>query len=222
MERFFLVYKTVNLQKGEYYIGVHITDDIDDGYLGSGKRLNYAINKHGKESFKREIIAVFDNPIDMFRLEAELVNEETLKDPLCINLKVGGHGGWKMRDPAALYTSEYQASRSKFGDAAWREKNAEKIAAWTRKGIQTAHEKLAAMRQDGYKSPGMLGKHHTDEFKQKISAVMSASQAGAGNSQYGTCWIHSLEEKRSIKVKKEESQLWVDKGWILGRKLRFD
>jgi len=222
MERFFLVYKTVNKLKGEYYIGVHVTDDPEDGYLGSGKRLNYSLRKYGREAFEREILAVFNNPDEMFRKEAELVNEETLKDPLCLNLKVGGYGGWLLKDRTVLYTSESQAARSPYNKKEWREKNSDKIKEWSLMGLSKARRKLAEMKESGYKPKGMLGKHHTEEHKQKMSEIMAVAQAGERNSQYGKCWIHSYAEKRSTRVMKDDVQEWLDRGWILGRKLKFD
>lgn len=222
MERFFLVYKTVNKLKGEYYIGVHVTDDLEDGYLGSGKRLRYSLEKYGRENFMRETLAVFDNPGDMFSKEAELVNEETLLDPLCLNLKIGGHGGWLLKDPSILYTRESQAIRSPYNKKEWREKNAEKIREWSLKGLSNAREKLAKMRESGYKPQGMLGKHHNAEHKQYMSKIMAIAQAGERNSQYGKCWIHSGAERRSTRVPKDEVQEWLDRGWSLGRKMKFD
>lgn len=222
MERFFLVYKTINKIKGEYYIGVHVTDDIDDDYLGSGKRLRFSVEKYGRESFEKQIIAIFDNPIDMFNMEAELVNEVTLKDPLCLNLKTGGYGGWNLKDKSLIYSSEHQKRRSKMGDPIWRAENAEKISEWSKKGLILAQEKLAIMRKSGYVSKGSTGKHHSEEFKQRMSKIMSEAMAGEKNSQYGTCWIHSLIEKRSKKIKKEELSSWLELGWIVGRKIKFD
>ncbi len=48
---------------------------------------------------------------------------------------------------------------------------------------------------------------------------VSEAQSGSGNSQYGTCWIHNLELKKCKKIKKDDL---VPKGWVVGRKMRFD
>ena len=51
---FYYTYKTTNSVNGHYYIGVHKTEDFNDGYIGSGTVLKKAIKKHGKEnSLKR-------------------------------------------------------------------------------------------------------------------------------------------------------------------------
>lgn len=58
MKRF--VYKTTNLINGKIYIGQHTTENIDDGYLGSGVILQKAFKKYGKENFKREVLKMVD------------------------------------------------------------------------------------------------------------------------------------------------------------------
>jgi very-short-patch-repair endonuclease len=47
------------------------------------------------------------------------------------------------------------------------------------------------------------------------------SYIGEKNSQYGTCWIYSLVENRSLKIKIEEKQEYFDMGYIKGRKMKF-
>ena len=47
----YFIYKTINITNDKFYIGVHKTDDLNDGYIGSGKYLNRAIAKYGIEKF---------------------------------------------------------------------------------------------------------------------------------------------------------------------------
>lgn len=89
----YLIYKTTNLINEKYYIGCHQTDDLHDGYLGSGKHLKYAIKKYGTENFKFEILYSLSSKAEMFDLERTIVNEDLVKDPMTYNLKIGGSGG---------------------------------------------------------------------------------------------------------------------------------
>lgn len=92
---FHLVYKITNSLNSKYYIGVHSTSNIDDGYMGSGQALKHAIKKHGVANFQREVLYTFDSREDALLKEEELVTFETLSDPLCYNLILGGVNGCK-------------------------------------------------------------------------------------------------------------------------------
>ena len=89
----YIIYKTTNLLNGMYYIGCHQTNDLDDGYLGSGKHLKRAIKKYGYTNFKFEILYSVPTKNEMFELERSIVNEDLVKNPLTYNLKIGGSGG---------------------------------------------------------------------------------------------------------------------------------
>lgn len=54
------IYKTTNLINNETYIEVHSTNNVNDGFIGSGKNLKQAIEQHGISNFKTEIIKSFD------------------------------------------------------------------------------------------------------------------------------------------------------------------
>ena len=84
------VYKWVR-DDGEYYIGKCACGRYR--YKGSGVVFK---NKYNKDPSRwtREIIAEGLTNEECEALEAELVTEDTIKDPKCLNLKPGGSGGF--------------------------------------------------------------------------------------------------------------------------------
>lgn len=91
---FYFLYKTTNTVNGKIYIGVHRTNDLDDGYMGSGKALRAAFRKYGKDNFVREILEFFDTPEAMYARERDIVNEDFLASESVYNIRCGGHGGF--------------------------------------------------------------------------------------------------------------------------------
>lgn len=85
-------YKITNNINGHFYYGVHNTDNLDDGYMGSGKRLHFAYKKYGMENFTKEILKFFNSSAEAFEYEAKVVNETLAEDPNCYNISVGGNG----------------------------------------------------------------------------------------------------------------------------------
>jgi hypothetical protein len=77
----YLVYQITNKLNDMIYIGVHITEDIDDNYMGSGTNISKAIKEIGRENFDKIILHNFDNEEDMLEKEAQLVNREFIKRP---------------------------------------------------------------------------------------------------------------------------------------------
>ncbi len=88
------IYKTTDLLTGKYYLGMHSTNDLNDGYMGSGKRISYLLKTYEKSRFSFEILHYLPNRELLIMKEKEVVNEEILKDPKCLNLKKGGEGGF--------------------------------------------------------------------------------------------------------------------------------
>lgn len=87
-------YKITNTVNGKFYYGVHNTDNLSDGYMGSGVRLHRAFKKYGKENFKKEILLTFNTAADAFKYEKNFISESLVKDDNCYNCEFGGVGAY--------------------------------------------------------------------------------------------------------------------------------
>jgi hypothetical protein len=89
-----MIYNTVycveNLINQKVYVGAHVTSNVNDDYLGSGKLINRAIEKYGRENFRKSIVGFGLDEIDMYRIEAEFVSQRIVEDDRFYNLTVGG------------------------------------------------------------------------------------------------------------------------------------
>lgn len=90
---YYYVYETTNLVNGRKYIGWHQTEILDDGYLGSGKRLHLAIKKYGRKVFQKKILRFFDSANDAKDYERLLITKEIIESDNYYNLMPGGSGG---------------------------------------------------------------------------------------------------------------------------------
>lgn len=89
---FYTTYRTENKINGHFYYGKHATDDLGDGYLGSGVRLRDAIRKYGRAAFVKEIIGFHRDEWEMNDAEYRLITPDLIADPRCYNLTAGGCG----------------------------------------------------------------------------------------------------------------------------------
>jgi len=168
----FIVYRVTNNVNGRYYIGVHKTDDLNDGYMGSGILIQRALKKHGKENFTREILASFDDADSAYLEEKRLVDEALVRDGRSYNLREGGYGGRMCED------SRRKVSQSLTG----------------RKRPDISGENNPSKREDIRQkiSETKRGKKFSEEHKQKIS------EANKGNVGYWVGKTRSDDTKRKI------------------------
>lgn len=90
----YYLYEITNLINGKIYVGVHKTTSINDGYMGSGKRLAYAKKKYGLGKFQKKILQTFQSAREMYEKEKEIVTPEFLARSDTYNLRRGGNGGF--------------------------------------------------------------------------------------------------------------------------------
>lgn len=207
-KRFHFTYKTTNLINNRYYLGMHSTNRIDDGYLGSGKRLYYELNKYGRDNFKFEILEQFDSREQLVQAEISLITEQDLRNPNCLNLSAGGEGG--------IHSQEHYEAfvRGPKNLTAWHEKLKElrqdpKWVAWKSLQIATGLEKVT------HNHATFKGKKHTPETITRMKESRKDKGKGKLNSQYGTCWI--TDEYCNKKITKGDI---IPEGWRLGRVLK--
>jgi hypothetical protein len=191
-----------------YYIGMHSTCNLNDGYMGSGKRLRYSIRKYGVEYHKKEILEFFENRELLIKGEESIITEKIIHDPNCMNLRKGGTGGFTSEQQRKNAEKSNKKQCELHKDKEWVMRKGEKIS----KSLKNAY---AEGRKEIKINYDWKGKKHSKETKIKIGIKNSIKQQGTNNSQYGTYWItNGIENK---KLKKGDN---IINGWKLGRTLK--
>lgn len=93
MRKYNYIYKITNLLNNKIYIGKHSTDNLEDGYMGSGVVLKKAKEKYGIDNFTKEIVAITDNKDDLNQLEKLYISMFNSTDKnVGYNIAPGGEG----------------------------------------------------------------------------------------------------------------------------------
>ena len=206
---FYTVYKITNLVNSKIYVGLHVTSNLDDDYLGSGKQIQAAVKKYGRKNFKKEYIRVCRTPEEMYKLEAEIVNEEFVKNPNTYNMKTGGTGSWSHVNSNP---ERYRATRSqlrKLRNA--QEDNPFRDPEWQKKHNSMTNPEIVQMLVRKANSPAAMA-------KKKETWKITGRGQGSKNSQFGTCWIYHPEQGNK-KISKEELDKFLSLGYTKGRKI---
>lgn len=106
MKKYNFVYKTTNLVNGKIYIGVHSTDNLEDGYIGCGiyrnsdavnkaKKTRFygfasAVTRYGYDNFKTAILKFFKTKEEAYIYESKIVTEKFVNSDKTYNIKIGG------------------------------------------------------------------------------------------------------------------------------------
>lgn len=206
--KYHYIYKITCLKNNRYYIGMHSTSNLNDGYFGGGKRIKNSVKKHGKDAHRKEILEFFENRGSLRQREIQIINEDLLNDPLCMNLQPGGGGGFISEDHRNKWIMNGSSAGNKKQKILWTCDEE-----WSR--IQS--EKRRKYWKDPNISNRMkaglnwTGRKHSEASKIKISEKAS-QRIGNKNSQYGSRWITNGSENKKIKVMDQ-----VPDGWKYGR-----
>jgi len=210
--KFHYIYKITRTDgSGKYYIGMHSTDDLNDGYFGSGKLITRAIKKYGKELHSKEILEFLPSRQELKLRERELVNEEIINDPLCMNLQLGGGGGFSSAEHREKFIGSSRNSALR-GTA-----RASSISAKAARTKWDRHyEKMVVVALGNLAKACIAATSDEANRKRKLTFAERKHAQGEKNSQFGTCWV--TNGVKPIKIKKEELDTYLANGYRRGRK----
>ena len=219
MKTYYYLYKIINKLNNKIYVGVHKTDNLNDGYMGSGKILNRAIKKYGVENFKKDILIYFDTAEEMFIKEKEIVTDEFLLREDTYNLRRGGSGGFDYINKDIEFRKSKNRKARAATDLILEDKWGSNWRSTLGKLANTkAHTESAKLkRKQTRKNLGIVSNAsnmNTPEVnnKKKEKFKEIGHQQGEKNSQAGTMWITNNVENK--KIKKTDS---IPNGWNKGR-----
>ena len=163
---YFYIYKITNTINNKIYIGVHKTIDLNDGYMGSGKLLNKAFEKYGKDNFDKDILEYFTDYESALSREREIVDDEFLLREDTYNIRRGGSGGFDYINKNKLNDYDKTGENNPFYNKTHSDDVKKKLSVLATKqwaGIPKSDEHKKKI------SESHLGEIFTDERKKRIS-----------------------------------------------------
>ena len=179
MKRYNYIYKITNQLNNKIYVGKHHTDNLDDGYMGSGRLIKKAIQKYGIENFTKEYLAFCDNEEKLNWFEKFYIKKHKAREA-GYNLTDGGDGtiGYNHTNEYKKYMSAlYKGSGNPmYGKnveyymtpEAIKEKRRKTSESNKGKHFMTDERKQKISEMNKGKTSPMKDKHHIEETKQKM------------------------------------------------------
>jgi hypothetical protein len=189
------LYQTTNLVNNKIYIGIHTTDNINDGYLGSSLLLKQDIKLFGVEKFKREILEYFDTIEEALKAERKFVDKDFIKRQDTYNRSTGGRGGWHRLNP-----KETATVKDKDGNYYRVPKNDPRIISGELVGVTKGKT---------------LTKDHRIKISKNGKGKKHCMTSALSDYAKNVCFIN--KDGICRKIPKTELQNYIDLGWSAGR-----
>lgn len=228
----------IGSKKNYFYVGLHSTNNIDDGYCGSGTVVKDIIKSYRErgykdnEIYKRTIITFATSRKEVVELEAMYVDKNILLNEYSLNEKTGGDANVEYSDELCKKISDANKgkftgennpmfgtrhsdeTRAKMSKAAQGRKHSDETCAKIAKsntGRKHSDETIAKMS----KNNGMKGKKNQD-FMTESEIKKWCKNISKGVSSL--TWVHNDELKKDARKKGEELIEYLNNGWVEGRK----
>ena len=141
-----------------YYLGQHTTSNLDDGYKGSGAKLQEYYKQYPND-YSFTILEFYSNKTELSIAEQKLIGDLWKTDPYCLNCNAGGAGSWAAATAASSICRKGRPLS---------EETKRKISESHKGKNNPMYGKLAWNK--GKPGP-MKGKKLSEEHKRKISEV---------------------------------------------------
>lgn len=231
MKKYYLIYQIRNKLNGMIYVGKHMTSNKDDGYMGSGIRIQRALKKYGVDNFEKTILFKCQSEKEMNQKESEIVNEDFIARDDVYNICLGGNGGWNWLNNDSSYVSGsskrhnaiIKANKNRDQNKAhekslitrqkWTDEKRQKVSQAISEGIKRKikTDKEFAKRR----IQSLRGRKVSEQLRQKLSNL----KVGENNNQYGKVWIMNKELRQCRCV---EKTYVLEPGWEYGRCCDFN
>lgn len=178
------IYLVTNNIDNKKYIGKRESSEFDKYYWGSGKYLQNAIHKYGKENFSREILAWAETKEELCSLEEEyILKYDAIDSPKYYNLTKGGIGGGSIGEDNGAYGKHWYTNGEEQilcfeqdcpegwhpGYSESRKKQIQQINLGRK--FSDEHRKQLSEAHKASPVRSMLGKHQSEYFKQRMSEI---------------------------------------------------
>ena len=187
---------------GKFYVGKGVTANVESGkYQGSGRVLKNAWLKYPREEWITDIVSLHETEAEAYAQEAFWVDEDLLKDPLNLNIQLGGKGGGNPTLWAKTWrNTEFQRAMAR--------------RAWDSPVVQQfQREKTASRWKSGplrqQQRAGAKRKWEDQEYRTKMSQERSARIKGIR-------WLCKDGIARQIPV--DQVETFIANGWKRGMK----
>lgn len=200
-----------------YYRGKHSTNNLEDGYLGSGSQVKLLRKQYGEDCFTKVIVRFCNSLQEVLTEEEQYVGDLWKSDPFCLNLTPGGAFQGKF-DMTGVPKSEHTRELSRQGRLGKRhtEETKERISK-TKKGTKLSEETRLRMQK------ARLGKPRPVSVAEKVSKALSGRPKSKEHVEkirackVGRIWIH--KDSKSKQIFPAEFSVWENLGWSKGRVL---
>jgi hypothetical protein len=225
MKMFYYTYKVTLLKgslAGHYYYGQHRTKNLNDHYIGSGRKIKDYFKHYEKiegVTYVKEILHFYNDEDELNIAEKQLIGDKYKNDKLCLNLKPGGINYY---NGAKLGHKISEETKKKISDAL----KGHKLSEEARNKISLANlnrpeedRKKFGQSQLG-KEPWNKGIKMSEETKQKLRKKHNLSSEQHNKlSEWAKSfiWINNGIEVKHIN--KDDFEKYKNLGYERGRKI---